>query len=80
MGFEGTAKESKDTREIDADQVQLTMHQIHEHLRVEMRRSQDIREQGANKKRLPAPRIPEGTQVWLDARHIRTTRPSRKLD
>jgi hypothetical protein len=37
-------------------------------------------EEGANRKRLPAPQIPEGTEVWLDARHIRTARPSRKLD
>jgi hypothetical protein len=80
MSFEGMAKESRDTREIDADQVQSTMHQIHEHLQVEMRRSQNIMEDGANMKRLPAPQIPEGTKVWLDVRHIQTTRPSRKLD
>jgi hypothetical protein len=45
-----------------------------------MERSQDIMEDGANRKRLPAPQMQEGTKVWLDARHIRTTRPSRKLD
>jgi hypothetical protein len=27
-------------------------------------------EEGANRKRLPAPQIQEGTKVWLDARHI----------
>jgi hypothetical protein len=37
-------------------------------------------EAGANRKRLPAPQVQQGTKVWLDARHIRTTRPSRKLD
>jgi len=80
MNFEEVTEESRDSRVTDADRVQLRMHQIHEHLRVEMRRSQDIMEEGANKKRLPAPQIPEGTKVWLDARHIRTTRPSHKLD
>jgi len=80
MSFEEMAEDPRDSRATDADQVQLRMHQVHEHLRVEMRRSQDIMEEGANKKRLPAPPIPEGTKVWLDARHIRTTRPSRKLD
>jgi hypothetical protein len=67
MTFEEVYHEPKDLREVDADQVQKTINQIHEHLRVEMRRSQDIMEEGANRKRVPAPRIPEGTQVWLDA-------------
>jgi len=80
MTFEEIAEESGDSRVADADQVQTAMHQIHEHLRVEMQRSQDIMEAAANKKRLPAPQMQEGTKVWLDARHIRTTRPSRKLD
>ena len=80
MNFEEVTEGSRDSRVIDADQVQSRMHQVHEHLRVEMRRSQDIMEEGANKKRSPAPQIPEGTKVWMDARHIRTTRPSHKLD
>jgi hypothetical protein len=63
MSFEEMAEESRDSRVTDADQVQSTMHQIHEHLRVEMRRSQSIMEEGANKKRLPARQIPEGTRV-----------------
>jgi len=45
-----------------------------------MRRSQDIMEEGANRKRLPAPQLQQGTKAWLDARHVRTTRPSRKLE
>jgi hypothetical protein len=45
-----------------------------------MRRSQDIIENQANKKRRPAPYIQEGMKVWLDARHNRTKRPSQKLD
>jgi hypothetical protein len=56
------------------------MQQVHKHLRVEMRRSQNIMEEGANMQRLPAPQIQGGTRVWLYARHIRTMRPSRKLD
>jgi len=80
MTFEEAAGEPGESRAIDADQTQTTMHQIYEHLRVEMRRSQEIMEEGAKRKRLPAPQIEEGSKVWLDARHIRTTRPSRKLD
>jgi hypothetical protein len=37
MSLEETAEESRDSRVIDADQVQVTMHQIHEHHQVEMR-------------------------------------------
>jgi hypothetical protein len=80
MTFEEVASQPRNSRMIDADAVQAAMQQVHEHLRVEMRRSQDIMEEGANRKRLPAPQIDEGTKVWLDARHVRTTRPSRKLD
>jgi len=80
MTFEEAVEEARDLRVVDADQVQKMMYQIHEHLRVEMRRSQEIMEEGANSIRIPAPQLQEGNKVWLDARHIRTTRPSRKLD
>jgi hypothetical protein len=80
MTFEETAEELADSRVVDADQVQMMMHQFHAHLRVEMRRSQAVMEEGANRKWLPAPLMQEGTKVWLDTRHIRTTRLSRKLD
>jgi hypothetical protein len=73
-------QESADLRVIDADQVQKRMNQIYEHFQVEMRQSQDIMDEVANRKRLPARRISEGTQVSLDTLHIRTMRPSRKLD
>jgi len=56
------------------------MEQIHEHLRVEMRRSQAVQEEGANRGRIPGPNIQVGSKVWLDARYVRTTRPTRKLD
>jgi hypothetical protein len=67
MTFEEVASQPRDSRIIDANAVQAAMRQVHEHLRVEMRRSQDIMEEGANRKRLPAPQIGEGTKVWLDA-------------
>ena len=80
MSFAGEPMKGKDNRRLDADQVQATMQQIHEHLQVEMRRSQAVQEEGANWTRIPSPNIQGGTHVWLDARHIRTTRPIRKLD
>jgi len=80
MSFAGEPTKEQDNRRLNADQVQATMQQIHEHLQVEMRRSQGVQEEGANRTRIPAPNIQQGTQVWLDSRHIRTTRPTRKLD
>jgi len=80
MSFTGEPTQERDQRRCDADQVQATMQQIHEHLRVEMRRSQGIQEEGSNRKRVPAPNILVGSKVWLDARNVRTTRPTRKLD
>jgi hypothetical protein len=56
------------------------MQQVHEHLRVEMRCSQAVQEEGANRGRVPTPNIPVGSKVWLDARNVRTTHPTRKLD
>jgi len=56
------------------------MQQIHDHLRVAMRRSQALQEQGANREWIPAPNIQEGSQVWLDTRRVRTTRPTQRLD
>jgi hypothetical protein len=56
------------------------MKQIHEHLKVEMRRSQALQEEGANRERIPGPNIQVGSKVWLDARNIQTFRPTRKLD
>ena len=50
MTFEETAGEPGDSRVIDADQVQVAMHQIHEHRQVEMGQSQSIMEEGANGK------------------------------
>jgi hypothetical protein len=56
------------------------MKPVHERLRVEMRRSQAGQEEGANRGRIPAPIIHVGSKIWLDARNVRTTHPTRKLD
>jgi len=69
MAFVGEPTKKRDQRRVSADNVQLTMQQINEHLRVEMRRSQAIQEEGANRGGIPTPNIQAGSQVWLDARH-----------
>ncbi len=49
-------------------------------LRTEMQAAQSKYEDNANAHRLPAPVYQVGDEVWLDAKNIRTQRPSRKLD
>ena len=39
-----------------------------------------MQEERANCGRIPAPNIQEGSQVWVDARDVRTTRLTQKLD
>jgi len=80
MSFAGERTQEQDQRRLEADQVQASMRPIHERLRVEMRRSQAVQEEGANQGRIPARNIQVGSKVWLDARNIRTIRPTRKLD
>jgi len=80
MSFSGEPTKDQDQRWVSADQVQARMQPIHEHLRVEMRRSQVVQKEGINRGRIPAANIQECSQVWLDAQHVRTTRPMQKLD
>jgi hypothetical protein len=80
MSFTGEPTPERDQRRLEADQVEATMQQVHEHLRVEMRWSQAIQEEVANRGRVLGPNVQVGSQVWLDARNIWTTRPTRKLD
>jgi hypothetical protein len=70
MSFIGEPTQEWIQQCLEADQVQATMHQVHEHVRVEMRRSQVIKEEGANHEHIPAPNIQVGSNVWLDARTI----------
>lgn len=51
-----------------------------EHLRTEMRAARARYEEQANGKRRPARRYIVGQEVWLDARNIKTLRPTKKLD
>jgi len=80
MTFADEPTQEWDQRCVDADQVQATMQQIYEHLRVEMRRSQAVKQEGANRWHIPAPNIEVGPNVSLDTRNIQTTWPTRQLN
>ena len=78
--FIGEPTKEPDHRPINADQVQAIIQQVDEQLQVEMTRSQAAQEERTNRARIAAPNVQKGSQGWLDARHIRTTRPTHKLD
>jgi hypothetical protein len=56
------------------------LREIHGHCAAEMRRAQLVQQEQYDRRRLHAPDFRPGDLVWLDARNIRTGRPSRKLD
>jgi len=56
------------------------MTELHGHLRTVMGYSQERQQENADRHRLPAFSFQAGHKVWLNAKNIRTRRPSRKLD
>jgi hypothetical protein len=56
------------------------MEQLVRELRAEMKRAQAVQSEQANKSRSVGTPLEVGNKVWLDARNISTTRPSKKLD
>jgi len=56
------------------------MSHIHDVLRSEMKYAQARHIEAADNSRLPAPVFKPGDLVWLDARNLRTRRPSKKLE
>ena len=64
----------------DSEGFVTKMKAIYEYLRSEIYLSQARYEEQANKKRTPARKYYEGQFVWLDARNIKTARPTKKLD
>lgn len=80
MTFQGEPTQEQNQLWLDADKFQATMQQVHEHQRVEIRRSQALQEESANIGCTPAPDFQVGSKGWLDTNNVRTTRPTRKLD
>ena len=80
MSLAGKQTKEQVQRHLNANREQAIMQEVHEHLQLEMRRSQAVQEGGANHGRIPAQNIQLGSWVLLDARHIWTMRPSRTLD
>ena len=68
------------TDDQEARSFVITMTELHAHLRTEMGCAQERQQDNADRRRVPAPFFQVGYKVWLNAKNIRTRRPSRKLD
>jgi len=62
-----------------ANEYASKLEKIHTRLKSTIRASQHCYQVVANRKRSPSPKIQVGDQVFILAKFIRTTRPSRKL-
>lgn len=65
---------------LEANHMVEKMKDVTDFIREEMVWAQANHQLHANRKRNAAPAYEVGDEVWLDARNIRTQRPSRKLD
>src|SRR5882724_11666284 len=63
-----------------AHQVATDLRELHMYLRNQVSRAIRQYEVHSASRRLPIPPFKVGDTVWLDARNIQTTRPSKKLD
>ena len=63
-----------------ANEAAANLRKIHDLVRAEMTAAQFRYSEDYDKARRPTPKFEPGDQVWLDARHIKTTRPARMLD
>jgi len=69
-----------DPEEYRAQTAAEHLHRIHEVARSEMRYAQARQQDNADVRRTPAPAFQPNDLVWVDGRHWRTERPSRKLE
>jgi hypothetical protein len=64
----------------NAHQMAADLKELHEYLREQIRITIEQYSSATSQRRLPIPNFQIGDNVWLDARNIRTKRPSKKLD
>ena len=71
--------ENTGPEEARAQEAAQNLQKIHELVKAEMAAAQNRHAEVYDKSKRPAPLFLPGDRVWLDARHIKTTRPARKL-
>jgi transposase InsO family protein len=78
--FDLDRTDNSSSEEIRAHNTATYFSELHDFLRAELLRGQHRYQEGADSRRIPAPRFAVGDLVWLRASNIRSERPSRKLD
>lgn len=63
-----------------AERTVLNHSELHEHLRTEIVKAQEASAIQFGKHRLPVPLYDIGDKIWLSSRHIKITRPTKRLD
>ena len=71
---------SNGPEEARAQQATENLRKIHELVKAEITPAQHWHAEGCDKSKRPAVLFHSVDRVWLHARHIKTTRPARKLD
>jgi len=80
LGFEPITTEVTTATQKDADAFAAHMERLTEYLQGELRIAQARYEDASNVRRCPARQYCPGDLVWLNARNIKTLRPTKKLD
>lgn len=76
MGFEA----AKETKKESVNDFTTRLKEIQEEARAALKHAAEDMARFYNRHRQPVPEIKVGDKVWLDARNLRTERPSKKLD
>ena len=79
-GFEPVDNSEITQETLKAHELADQMEELTEYLKESIELAQAKHEYYANAHRMPSPKLKVGDQVWLDARNIKTQRPSKKLD
>lgn len=83
LGYHPRANFTPMDRPVRAPAAQVyttSLHELHEHLKREISKANEASARHFNKTRLAPPNFAIGDKVWLSARHVKTTRPAKKLD
>lgn len=75
-----TVSSDKSVPSPEAHDFSRQISELHAYLKTELKTAQDQYIRSANQLRTPAPPFEVGQEVWLNAKNIRTTRPTKKLD
>ena len=69
----------RDVASLRAKEFATSLNELHEHLGESIKAAQERYQDASDNRRIPPPEINPGDKVFVLSKHIKTTRPSRKL-